>query len=45
MRFEDLPADRFSDLMIQGVVGAYFVVGDFFATKENGWGRVLDTLV
>ena len=45
IHLEDLPSDPLSRLTIEEVLSCSLVVGDFFATEKNGWGRVLETLV
>lgn len=40
-----LPTDPLAPLQPIEVLGASYVVGDFFATEKNGWGRTIAQLV
>ena len=40
-----LPTDPLAPLQPLEVLGASYVIGDFFATEKNGWGRTIAQLV
>lgn len=40
-----LSSDPLNHLYPFEVLGGGLIVGDFYATNENGWGKVLDTLI
>lgn len=40
-----LPTDPLHELQPIEVLGGGYTVGDFYATEENGWGRIIETLI
>ncbi len=45
VRLNGLATDPLHELQPIEVLGGGFTVGDFYATEEHGWGRVLETLI
>jgi len=44
VKLGDLPSDPLGALQPAKVLGASYVVGDFFATEQNGWGKTIAQL-
>lgn len=42
-QLESIPTDDLAKFRPVEILGASYVVGDFFATEANGWGRVIGT--
>lgn len=45
VHLDGLPTDPLSEIGLKKVFGGGLVVGDYLITEENGWGKVLETII
>jgi len=45
VHLQGLPTDPLDEFQPVKVLGGGLIVGDFYATEENGWGQVIETLI